>query len=279
MIILNGYDRLSAFVVKRENVRLARENGLPFPWTDDPVISGNRFCNVRREDDRVTKWVAEHWRNDDAENWFAMVVARMAINRISTMRELGYPVPWDKDRFIQVLQSRANRGEPVYGQAYMIIPPVYQGPKAYGLAENLLDPIWAARETLRPRPNDTLMDFACRLMDMRGVGTFTAGQVVADVKRGALKNASDWWTWATPGPGSRRGLNRVLGVDPAKPRSIHNWLQELAPLREFVNRETKLELCAQDVQNCLCEFDKYERVTNGEGAAKQRYTPGVVRDA
>jgi hypothetical protein len=31
------------------------------------------------------------------------------------------------------------------------------------------------------------------------------------------------------------------------------------------------QLHAQDLQNCLCEFDKYERVRLGEGRPKAKY--------
>lgn len=83
-----GYQNILAFIRERERVRQAKERGDPFPWTTDSIISGNRFCNVRREDDRVTRWVATHWRNDDLDNWFAMAVVRLAINRIATMRDI-----------------------------------------------------------------------------------------------------------------------------------------------------------------------------------------------
>jgi hypothetical protein len=44
------------------------------------------------------------------------------------------------------------------------------------------------------------------------MGSFQSGQVLANLKYGQLKSAADWWTFAASGPGSRRGLNRVLGV-------------------------------------------------------------------
>jgi hypothetical protein len=32
-------------------------------------------------------------------------------------------------------------------------------------------------------------------------------------------------------------------------------------------------LCGQDLQNCLCEMDKFERVRLGEGKPKRRFVP------
>ena len=38
-----------------EKIRLARESGVPYPWTDDPIFQKGRFLNIFREDDRGSK--------------------------------------------------------------------------------------------------------------------------------------------------------------------------------------------------------------------------------
>ena len=40
---------------KREDVRVKRESGEAYPWTDDPILQKGRFLNVFREDDKVSK--------------------------------------------------------------------------------------------------------------------------------------------------------------------------------------------------------------------------------
>ena len=70
--------QLLYFIGERESIRIRRANGEP-PWTDDQIFRENRFCNVRREDDRVTRWIAENRRTphaDDPDLWFAMAIAR-----------------------------------------------------------------------------------------------------------------------------------------------------------------------------------------------------------
>ena len=47
-----------------------------------------------REDDWVTKWIRDKWREphaDDPDPWFAMVFTRF-VNWHDTLREIGYPV-------------------------------------------------------------------------------------------------------------------------------------------------------------------------------------------
>ena len=59
---LNSYGAYLYFVAERELVRHRKESGTPGPWTDDPVLQQYRFTNVRRRDDRMTKWFIEHLR-------------------------------------------------------------------------------------------------------------------------------------------------------------------------------------------------------------------------
>jgi len=40
---------------KRETVRVKRESGEPYPWSEDPILQKGRFLNVFREDDKVSK--------------------------------------------------------------------------------------------------------------------------------------------------------------------------------------------------------------------------------
>jgi hypothetical protein len=267
---------LMRFIGLRETARQRKAEG-KFPYSKDPIIARFRFCNVRREDDRVTRWVAFHWRAAhglDPDLWFAMCVARLALNDIDSMTQLGYPVPWKPKAFLKMVEARQAAGQRVYGPAYMIATPGWSGPKHQFLVEKLLTPLWQNRRKLRPIKGDTLAGFHARLTAMHGVGSFTGGQVVADLKYvPPLDQASDWWDWATPGPGSRRGLNRVCDRGLNDAWRDQDWLATLTKLRLVVNGRLPEPLHAQDLQNCLCEFDKYERARLQEGTPKQLYTP------
>ena len=114
--------QLIAWIAEREAIRVRREAGQPKPWTDDPILRAWRFCNIRRENDKVTRWIAQNWREPNAADpdlLFAMAVARL-VNWPDTMAVLGYPVPFDGDHFITVLQARAAEGAKVWGEAYNI---------------------------------------------------------------------------------------------------------------------------------------------------------------
>lgn len=267
------------FAHERESIRLRKEEGvLPQQeWTRDDILRSYRFCNIHREDDRVTRWVAQNWRmpNEGAPDlWFAMVVARF-INWPPTLRAIGYPVPWRPARFLERMSKVKGKA---YTGAYMVrADPESPGEaKCFYQARVVFTPMWEARERLRPKKGDSLNSYHMLLGQFHGLGSFMAAQVVADLKYSRpLRQADDWWTFAASGPGSRRGLNRVLGLSKDSPWTEDNWRLCLARLRDEFNREWTRggadPLHAQDLQNTLCEFDKYMRVRLGEGRPRATY--------
>jgi hypothetical protein len=135
------------------------------------------------------------------------------------------------------------------------------------------NPLWNQREVLRPQPGDTLNSYHMTLGQLYGMGSFMAAQVVADLKYvEPLMSASDWWTFAASGPGSRRGLNRVLGLPKDNPWREDEWRLANERLRGWFNDRWEHEpLHGQDLNNLECEFDKWERVRLGEGRPRAKY--------
>lgn len=276
------------FIRAREAVRVARETGKTKPWTRDPILQRYRFCNVRREDDTVTRWIADNWRepyrNEDL--WFMMAVARW-VNWPDTLEEIAGPVlglgtrqplTFNADAFARILHNRSARGEKVWTGAYMIGTQGNAKDKPAFIAEDVLLPLWLRRAELRPRKGDSLESFAQRVVAVKNQGRFMVGQMIADAKYADkyLRAARDWDTWAISGPGSRRGLNRVLGREVDAAWTEAAWREAFAPVFEKTTNVLPEEpwidgLHAQDVQNCLCEFDKYERVRLGQGRPRATY--------
>jgi hypothetical protein len=274
---------VAAFVIERHKIHLRRQAGLPKPWTECPILQRWRFTNVYRELDTVTKWIAKNWREphaDDPYVFFAMTVARL-VNHPESMAEIGYPVPWNPDHFVRVLEDRQRRKQKVFTSAYMIhADRHFKGSKAAYLAAKVFTPLWEDRHAVRRGLRGTLAQAHATLTQYRDLGSFMAAQVIADLKYvSPLREASDWWTWAASGPGSRRGLNRVLGRPTNAPWDEKEWLRNLQALRRVINpmlAEAGMRpIHAQDTQGiCCCEWDKFERFRLREGKPKSRY-PGL----
>jgi hypothetical protein len=268
---------LIKWIKERESIRVKKEAGAPKPWTKDDILQQYSFCNVHREDDRVTRWIAENWRDNHKavpHLWFWMVVARL-VNWPDTLEALGlYPSAWKPAQFVKVLHQRKAAGLKVFSGAYIVSTNGHAMDKAEYLAEHVLTRLWQCRAAVRPQPGDSLASFHERLSGFNGMGSFMAAQVVADMKYvQPLLKAADWMTWAASGPGSRRGLNRVMGRPVDAPWKEAEWLDCLCDLH--VKVLDHCDLHAQDLQNCLCEFDKYERTRLGEGRPRSTY-PGRV---
>lgn len=272
-----------AFVRERQTIHERRAAGMPPPWTADPLLTRYRFCNVRREDDRVTRWIQENWLRPHERDLpaciFAMAVARL-VNWPPSLERIGWPVPWSAARFVKAVDGIRAAGGKAYSSAYMIRAVEAAqggGTKATYLTSYVLTPLWKARERLAQARS--LEELHRALLTFYGMGSFIAAQIVADVKwTPALRPAPDWATFAAPGPGSMRGLNRVRGRELKAPWDPEEWHVELLRLRKAVLPKLPRglrDLDAQNLQNCLCEFDKYMRAKNGEGRPRQNFKPSA----
>lgn len=279
---------LASFIWERYAIRQRRLAGMQKPWTEDPILRDYRFCNVYREHDKETIWIAENWRNpntNDPNVWFAMTVARF-VNWSPSLAEIGYPVPWDvrmssytmQEHFVNTLMKRGRDGEKVWTGAYLIHAGK-GGSKVAHVAHEILTPLWERRDYVHEAT------FSCaalsqRLQEFKGIGSFMAGQIVCDTKyTRLLDTALDWWEFAVEGPGSKRGLNRVCGRPVNQNWKKYEWLPTLLELKARISPIIELEMkmhriSAHDLQNCLCEFDKYERVRLGEGRPRNNYPGG-----
>lgn len=276
--IKDPVQRIFAFAQERYRIFLKKETSKPKPWTKDPILGAYRFCNVYREDDKVTRWITENWRTPEEKNpdlWFALCVARL-LNQPDCLLDVGFPVPWDKRKFLSTLKTRQRSGKLIFNAAYIVSTNGIAKSKTVYLADEVLQPLWEARERLRPKDGDTLNSWHMHLGQMQGFGSFMTAQVIADIKYvEPLKSASDWWTFAASGPGSRRGLNYVLGRDRKNHWTEDEWRLELGRLREkllpLFETFSMPKPHAQDIQNLLCEYSKYHRAVTDGKLPKQRY--------
>jgi hypothetical protein len=227
-----------------------------------------RFCNVHREDDKVTKWLAENWRPDHHEVW-EILLARL-INNIPTLEKL---LPWVdagvglEDLSLALKQYRLHG--PIFGNAYTVSTNGHSMDKVDYIITHVLKP---AQDFNGASNTPTLAEAADELCTLNGVSNFMAGQIIADLKNTGghpLQAAPDWHTWAAPGPGSLRGLTAYFGR-PVTPGGFTAALAKCwAEVQPLINERVP-PIHMQDFQNCLCEFSKYDKVRYG-GHARNRY--------
>lgn len=291
-------DILLHWVREREAIRQRKDRGDSFPWTDDPILKAYRFCCVRREDDRVTRWIRTNIREPFAGHehlWFMLCAARM-INWPNTLdmlmgdqeapqEYLIYPGAWPNHTQFspklmgEALEDLKSMNWKVFTGAYIIPAPTTAGQtKGRYVAEVVLGDLWMSREGFTrwfQQPNRTLAGTHQALTSHRSWGPFLAYQAVVDMRfTPLLSGASDVATWCACGPGTIRGLNRLYGRRLSAVPHRDQLLNEIRALYPLIQRSTGVAVDFSDVPNVLCEFDKYERVKNGEGTPRARYVPG-----
>lgn len=273
-------NRFVKFIQARERYRRWRQDGAGLAKQDrDYIIETYRFCNVRRNDDRVSLWIHKEWlarwRTHD-ELWFAMVVARL-FNLPDSLAEIADCVlPFNPMKMKRRLHARRDAGMKNFNAAYIVSTNGRAMDKVEYVVDHMLTPMWTARKkmSLLVGQVDYLDDVHEALMQFQGMASFMAAQVVADIKYANPRQWKDFHTFAASGPGSRRGLNRVLGREIGTPMSENDFRAALLDLRDMTNMRLidQNPITAQDIQNCLCEYDKYERARLDEGKPKQLYT-------
>lgn len=285
-----------------------REGG---PLTSDVHLASFSFCNVFRELDRVTQWIDRNIRQPFADHpdlWMMLAIARY-INWPGTLQFLmnqgsvkcdfnawpndgGQGLPhfaFSPEALGNALDHWSGLGQKVYTGAYMIRAESNQKAEWYAwtkqqyVARIVLGRLWEDRDAwtaLGGNTGHTLEQVWGWFQQPRyiGWGPFMAYQVVVDLRHTRyLRNAPDINTWAALGPGSRRGLNRLSGRPVDHPLKQAEGLAEMRLLWAEQDQHRApwvppIEL--SDIQNCLCETDKWLRAKSGEGRPRSHYVPG-----
>jgi hypothetical protein len=286
--INNPIEKFVAFISEREAIRVRRfVMKKSWPWTKDPILQEYRFTNVHREDDAVSQHYQRTIRNrysDDSYILPATVLYRW-FNRISTCDalfnepDLGNHSVFEnymKTGDFAFLDNCLNKLPPPHVTGSFIITGKPGFPKSLGVLiyfEEWCKKPWPELYEVWKKHPPLLSEMYAQL-NSEGLGSFMRGQLIADLKYlPFMLGVDDWWTWATPGPGSMRGLNIILErpMNESWPKGM--WLDELKRLSNIVTPMLKgfgmERLHNQDLQNCLCEWSKYTKVARGEGRPRQ----------
>lgn len=268
---------LVQWMTERHRIYLKRASHSPWPWTKDPVLQKYKFTNVYRELDRTTHWFRvnfrDEWQHRD-EVILGTIIFRW-FNRIETGERLlsaGLLTKWNTRRAESVLRPF----KPWTTGAYIISSP-HGFDKLTGLCQ-YVDEVWSERKSIIKwfRKGQSLESAVNMLSGFRGLSGFMAYEIASDLSHTwALKYAPDKMTWANPGPGARRGLNRLHGRDVRARVPKAQLIQEMRELLPRCDKSlTKRgfpSLTMREIEHSLCEFDKYQRVLLGQGRPRGVY--------
>ena len=267
----NPKEYLRYWIDEREHIRTCKEAGLSKPWSDDPIFQKTYFTNVHREDDKVTKfireWVEQERGKDSSQVVFNLIACRF-LNWPDTIEHVGYMNLFHPQKFSEAMKSKKGK---VWGSAYIVSTCGQKIDKITYMSELLTEVQYKLRDDrYKLGPLRSCEEAHEYLLTIRGLSDFMAAQIVADIKHTSgmgLCSSPDFYTFAKPGPGSLRGLAWYFELDKVRKGDFSALIKKV---RTDLELPPEFEL--QDLQNCLCEFDKYMRILNGTGRSKRSYS-------
>ena len=276
-----------SWIRERERIRKNKEAGKPYPWTADPIFQKYRFTNVYRQLDRTTIELNERI-HPNFKKGMDLVLFNIILFRLFNWTETydlmgGWQKTWSEkktERVSKKLHKHSKNGGKVFTGAYIITNNGMKCDKidlyleasmyAWNMRKHLLTEIYRAASM------EASVEI-CRLLPM--AGNFVGYELTCDFRyTPILDKATDIMTWANPGPGAMRGLNRIFrGNVKKKPdgkdkRNIYvKEMQQLLKKSRSQLRLLKIPLEMREIEHSLCEYDKYMRVAQGEGRPRSIY--------
>jgi len=270
------------WVWEREAIRIAKDNKHQGDLTEDSIFKQYRFCNVRRRDDRVSKWIIEnmlvHAEPDEDDIWFISAIARFVnwpptlFKLLSEGAILSKAQDFDSKLFCNIIDGIATDEGKVWTGAYMVRADGKYPTKSGAVAEYLMSSV-NSRENIRSAvKSKSVENIITEISNCHGFGTFMSGQIAADLSY--VYDLKDQNTWAPMGPGSQRGLNRLCKKPLKQTWKQDEFNETLIAVKNEIHEKLDItDLTLHDVQNVMCEMDKYWRVLYGEGRPRATYKP------
>lgn len=299
-------DDFLRFVYERHRIWEKRQEGLPAPWTDDPILASRKFTNVFRVLDPGTQFLL----TDLFDPWLSPRDTLMRAflyrhtGRVETWQYLdlmmgGYPAfdqledvreAWKQYRgevktktvmekshsytAHKIERTKQESARPFFTNAYLVFP--QSDTPGTDKLDSIVD---LTKRLFTPGSPDDIMPAWERaqtqgerfrlLRQNKGVGDFMAMQVLTDWGYQCGEDRED--EFLVPGPGSIKGAK---ALDPNVPTMtvVKRVVQEVRALPDCPRLGYRVPSLMDIGSNLLCEWSKYTRY-RGQAVPAKIYTP------
>jgi hypothetical protein len=281
------YDTYWRFAAERQAIFFRRLEGLPAPWTDDPILRKYAFTNVYRASDRVSQYLIKNviYTGDSSpkELVFRIILFKL-FNRIGTWRLLETKLgcithaDYSFDRYDAILSAALQKGK-LFSGAY-IMP---SGSRSFAHRRKhrnmleLVDRMMKDDFHLRISDASSMQEVFELLRSYPMIGDFLAYQLAIDINYSELTDFSET-QFVVAGPGAKDGIRKCF--------SDYGGLNEEEIIRVMADRQEKeferlglqfrslweRRLQLIDCQNLFCEVDKYARLAHPEILGRSKRT-------
>lgn len=210
------------YIVERQEVLKKRQQGLPYPWTDDEIIKNNSFTNNHRFNDRYSRYVLKNIINDDKTD-LADRIYKSLLSRIYNCQgfcelvNISNPNFWNPEvvaENIKKLEDPEVKDGQIYTKAYRIIQPKVCYRKLYPENHHKSHGLLYINDLRKEFGNNIVNIFKkfnaqeCYewiFKNIRGAGRFIGYQMYVDISYFKEIPFSDRY-FTVSGPGCHQGL-------------------------------------------------------------------------
>lgn len=291
-----AYDLYWKFAFARQAIFYARIDRREKPWTDDPILTRYKFCNVYRASDRVSQYlihdVAYGETSGTPEERLFQITAFRLFSKIETWESLkvilgGPPTLADlrDGSFGRALQRTRDSQGVIYTAAFILCATdAYDRKTKHENHVELLKHMFL-KESAGSKLGEakSLAEVYAILRDFPLIGDFMAYQLAIDLNYSALLD-HDENDFTQPGPGAMRGIRKAFcDLGDFSPQEVIQHMVQ-SQEAEFSRLDLKFEglwgrpLHAIDCQGLFCELDKYCRqalpdLPSNRTRIKAKFTP------
>ena len=222
---------------------------------DYQKVLSNHTANLKAEINKNSKFVDGKWFHSAEAKKIVNIFNKNILPNLENIDQLkgtGFTLP---EMTLGAPTDRTLGGTKVEQTIDKILTPLYNKPPE--LHMNSLELSWK------------------EYLPYAGFSGFMAYEVVTDLRYTKyLEDADDIMTWANAGPGAKRGLNRIHGrplEQTIKPNQLTSEMLELLDLASTYAGSFLPTLEMREIEHCLWEYDKYERVRLGEGRPRAKF--------
>ena len=289
-----NFELLGYWISERYKIHLKKDfEKIEAPWTKDKILSNYRFCNVRREQDKESKWLIKNVCEDSDlkyKNKLLNCILFRLINKSETLK-IFKRLDFDNLDYSSVrkklnLFHKENPDYVYFSNAFFTSGPKSVANLFFGKEEDMIIKIIKLVEKYyldgiieKVTSSKSQKEVYENLKSLRGIGPFLGYQIFVDFSYIPEFPYSEN-EFVIAGPGCIKGLRLLFkNFNTLSYEESLFWIRDnqkgLFSKKLFENfsdlpeEERKLNIMC--LENCMCEFSKYWRAKNKKGRPRIRY--------
>ncbi|MBP9771542.1 MAG: hypothetical protein KBD16_01295 [Candidatus Pacebacteria bacterium] len=262
------FEDIAWFIHERIAIWKKKTSGDQAPYTNDPILSKYRFCNIFREFDRQTIFFHELLAplRDDFPLWLLNMFYCRMVARPETIEEVGL-LSFDNEKNERVYERLMRTSRPRFGTPYVFPISVIQRSeiptRELFIAHHLPSIMRDVAGVIAGWKKQNVYDGVAQILPLFGYNLrFLWTEVLIDVAY-QFPDLIDLFGTFPVGPGAVPTLEKIS--DRADKHLLVKDLARIDFSTEVTYNHKPLRLSAENWEGIACEYRKYTNLKSGKG--------------